>query len=174
MNIIISNIQWDSFYVSLYVPSTSLVGYRDCTGGNYSYYACNRIGFVNNGTYRGGVAYMGMQEGIPAITNKFVEYLSPSPNRLYWTIDGIEYPVAACRNPGGDFGVINNPNATPTMGYYVSLCKLFYKGELTLDLIAVRFRNEYGKKEGGMFDLLSGTLYRKNYGAGEFEIGPDL
>ena len=173
-NIVISDIQWDSFYVSLLVPSTSLVGYRDCTGGNYSYYACNRIAFTNTGTYRGGPSFMGIQDGVSVITDRFVEYLSPAPDRLYWTIDGIEYSVAACRNAGGDFGIINNPDAGRTMGYYVSRCKLFYKGEVKIDLIAVRFTNENGKREGGMFDILSGTLYRKNFGTGEFEIGPDL
>ena len=117
---------------------------------------------------------MGIQDGVSVITDRFVEYLSPAPNRLYWTIDGTEYSVPACRNAGGDFGIINTPGSTGTMGYYVSRCKLFYKGELTLDLIAVRFTNEDGKREGGMFDILSGTLYRKNFGTGEFEIGQDL
>ena len=44
-NIIIEDVPWDSFSVSLYVPSTSLLGYRAAPGGLYSYHACNRIGF---------------------------------------------------------------------------------------------------------------------------------
>ena len=174
MNISISDIQWDSFSISLYVPSTSLVGIRSGPGGKYIYLGSNRIAF-NPDTYRGGYAFMGIQDGVPVITDRFVEYISPSPTRLYWKIDGTEYSVAACRNTGGDFGVLNEPYTTGgTLGYYVAWCKLYYKGECTLDLVPVRFTNEDGKREGGMIDLISGVLYRKNSGTGEFEIGPDL
>ena len=115
---------------------------------------------------------MGIQEGVPVITDRFVEYLSPSTSRFYWMIDMAEYAVATCRNPGqGSFGVITIPGAT-SLGYYVAWCKLFYKGEVTCDLIAVRFTNDRGENEGGMYDMVSGRLF-KNVGVGAFEIGPD-
>lgn len=171
-NIIIEDVPWDSFAISLYVPSSSLIGYRAAPGGLYSYHACNRIGF-NGTTYRGGAAFMGIQDGISVITDRFVEYLSPSPARLYWLIDGTEYPVVACRNPGqGLFGVLTEPGLT-SLGYYVAWCQLFYKGEVTCDLVPVRFTNDEGISEGGMVDKISGRLFR-NGGAGTFDVGPDI
>lgn len=45
-------------------------------------------------------------------------------------------------------------------------------GELVRDLIAVRFINEYGQKEGALYDLVTGMLF-ENQGTGSFLIGPD-
>ena len=39
-------------------------------------------------------------------------------------------------------------------------------------MVPVRFVNELGEWEGGMYDKVSGEIY-KNSGAGEFLIGPD-
>lgn len=46
-------------------------------------------------------------------------------------------------------------------------------GEPILDMIPVRFTNEIGVREGAMYDLVGGNLFR-NSGSGKFIIGPDL
>ena len=45
--------------------------------------------------------------------------------------------------------------------------------DVHLDLIPVRFTNEFDEDEGAMYDLVSGKLFR-NQGTGSFIIGPDL
>lgn len=42
-----------------------------------------------------------------------------------------------------------------------------------VDMVAVKFINELGVEEGGMYDFVSETLFR-NGGSGSFIIGPDL
>ena len=46
------------------------------------------------------------------------------------------------------------------------------EGTLILDLIPVRFTNEFGNQEGAMYDQISGKIFR-NQGSGSFAIGPD-
>jgi hypothetical protein len=166
-DIVIEGVEWDSFSVNIKIPFTSLIGYRSCTGGPYIYYGCNRIGFRPERTYRGGASYMGIADGISVPTDRFVLHESPSPTKLYWNIDGVEYPVARCANTGGVFRVFSS-EGTSTMGYYVSSCKLFKNGETTLDLIPVRKGNV-----GYMYDRVSGQLFG-NQGTGEFVLGPDI
>ena len=40
------------------------------------------------------------------------------------------------------------------------------------DMISVRFTNEFGQREGAMYDRVSGQLFR-NSGTGAFLYGPD-
>lgn len=46
-------------------------------------------------------------------------------------------------------------------------------GLTILDLIAVRFTNEFGQSEGAMYDRVSGALFR-NAGTGAFRFGTDI
>ena len=86
------SVEWDSFSCSMYVPTQSAQGYRDFIGGDYIYFGCNRI-CSQNGVYRNGASFMGFNDTVNFITDRFVEYHSPSPTNLKWQIDGNEYSV---------------------------------------------------------------------------------
>ena len=168
-NVVVAGYQWDSFAVTLYIPAASAQGYKSFTGAAYAYWGCNRIN-VGNGNYRSGASFMGIDQTVTVPTDRFVDYISPSPQRLYWMIDGIQYPVAACRNQGGDIGLFMQPG---DMSYsfafsMVSSFKLIYKDEVVLDLVPMR------QGDVGYFqDAISGTTFEVQ-GEGNFVIGPDL
>lgn len=54
--------------------------------------------------------------------------------------------------------------------YYLSISR---KGVHIKDFIPVRFVNELGENEGGMYDWVSGEVFRNN-GQGSFVIGQDI
>ena len=169
--ITITGVEWDSFSCSMYVPAQSAQGYRDLIGGNYIYFGCNRI-CSQNGVYRNGASFMGFTETVNFITDRFVEYHSPSPTNLKWQIDGNEYSVLACRNTGGAFGLFHVPSGVNQVPFKIAWVKTYKSGEVTLDLISVRFTNELGQSEGAMYDRVSGQLFR-NQGTGAFLYGRD-
>lgn len=49
---------------------------------------------------------------------------------------------------------------------------LTYGTKVVRDMISVRFTNEFGQREGAMYDRVSGQLFR-NSGTGAFLYGPD-
>lgn len=165
--ITITGVEWDSFSCSMYVPAQSAQGYRDLIGGIYIYWGCNRI-CSQNGVYRNGASFMGFTDTVNFITDKFVEYHSPSPTNLRWLIDGTEYSVAACRNTGGSFGLFHLPSENNQVPLKIAWAKAYKAGVVTLDLIAVR-KNAVGY----MYDLVSGTLFGNDASTGDFVIGPD-
>ena len=55
----------------------------------------------------------------------------------------------------------------------IAYLRIWNNGMIVRDFFAVRFTNELGQTEGGLFDQISGEVFR-NKGSGEFLIGPDV
>ena len=75
----------------------------------------------------------------------------------------------------GLFSLYNNVNMTGrrTNNVLVYSFRLVDDGIVVIDMIPVRFTNELGEVEGGMYDKVSSQIFR-NQGTGAFLIGPDL
>lgn len=138
-----------------------------------AYQGCFQISTILGG-YRTQAPFMGTLsvDTPPVDITRPIVYKSPDPNHLYWTIDGVQYPVGACRwNTAGNFhlfhaGVLNYWNDKGRNRLY--WCKVYEDGVLTRDFIPVRYRGV-----GYMYDNVSGRLFG-NQGSGEFVIGADV
>lgn len=139
-------------------------------GGTYQ--GCFQISTMSGG-YRTQAPFMGVLsvDTPPVDITRPIVYKSPDPNHLYWTIDGVQYPVNACRwNTAGNFhlfhaGALNLASDKGRNRLY--WCKVYEDGVLTHDLIPVRKGSV-----GYMYDRVSGQLYG-NVGSGAFILGPD-
>ena len=67
----------------------------------------------------------------------------------------------------------NRGGLSPSTRYLISKFTIVRDGRRILDLIPVRFTNELGETEGGMYDKISGEILTNRWN-GSFEIGPDL
>lgn len=138
-----------------------------------AYQGCFQISTMSGG-YRTQAPFMGVLsvDTPPVDITRPIVYKSPDPNHLYWTIDGVQYPVGACRwNTAGNFhlfhaGVLNYANDKGRNRLY--WCKVYEDGVLTYDFIPVRYRGV-----GYLYDKVSGRLFG-NQGSGEFVIGADV
>lgn len=145
-----------------------------------AYQGCFQISTMSGG-YRTQQPFMGTLsvDTPPVDTARPIVYKSPDPNHLYWTIDGVRYPVSSCRwNNAGNFhlfhaGVLNYANDKGRNRLY--WCKVYEDGVLTHDLIPVRVGDV-----GCMYDRacphggpLGNGLYM-NMGSGAFALGRDI
>ena len=89
----------------------------------------------------------------------------------------------------GEVAAQNDLTPSPNMPMYlfaihdgrgkISYCivRFYYfkavHGDVSVDMIPVRFTNEFGEREGAMYDRVSGEFFR-NQGTGSFGIGPDV
>ena len=55
----------------------------------------------------------------------------------------------------------------------IGFCKIWKEGLLVRDYIPIKFTNELGESEGGMYDKVSKIIFR-NMGTGSFVIGPEV
>lgn len=75
-----------------------------------------------------------------------------------------------CRNSQSGGFYANDIAASGSRLYWLSISD---GAVLVRDFIPVRFTNEFGNAEGGMYDTVSNEIFR-NAGKGAFIIGPDL